>query len=247
MRRFWVALPLCLLGAPPRFEPRSGLSARDVPARAAILSECRAAELREAAERARSNIIDGVDGRAAIAAWNHVLASGGVVGWTATEYNVDARSTFVFAFGRDALRVYRAGSFGASPDAALDGCVDSSVRPEAIIQWENVREIEAGNWVVWFRLNEPVTIRSDRNKLKRVDELKVYFHGAGGGDLTFYYDLEHVGRIPFWDVEVYKVENLRGIAVGPTDFQRRLQFVISRAVDPEERIGMKRKGRGAGW
>jgi hypothetical protein len=51
----------------------------------------------------------------------------------------------------------------------------------------------------------------------------------------------------FWNVDVYKVENLRGIAMGPTDFQRRLQFVIAHAVDPDERISMKRKGRGAGW
>jgi hypothetical protein len=48
-------------------------------------------------------------------------------------------------------------------------------------------------------------------------------------------------------VEVDRVDNLRGIAVGPTDFQRRLQFVISRAIDPEERIVMRRKSRGAGW
>ena len=235
MRRIFIALPLVLA------------LARATPAPGATPPGCNLVELREAASTARSNIIDGVDGAAAIAAWDHVLESGGVVGWTATEYNVDARSTFIFTFGRDALRVYRAGRFGTSPDEALTGCVDSSVAPEAVIPWSNVREIEAGNWVVWFRLNDPVTIRSDRNKVKRVDELKAYFHGAGGGDLTFYYNLEHIGRIPFWNVDVYGVKNLRGIAVGPTDFQRRLQFVISRAVDPEERIAMKRKGRGAGW
>ena len=110
-----------------------------------------------------------------------------------------------------------------------------------------MREIEAGNWVVWFRLREPVAIRSDRGDRERVNELKAYFHGAGGGDLTFYYNLEHEGRIPFWNVDVYRVENLRGIAVGPTDFQRRLQFVIASAIDPDKRIAMKRKGRGAGW
>ena len=116
-----------------------------------------------------------------------------------------------------------------------------------MIPWRDVREIEAGNWVLWFRLREPVTIRSDRGQRKRVDELKAFFHGAGGGDLTFYYNLRHEGRIPFWNVDVYEVDNLRGIAVGPTDFQRRLQFVIAQAVDPDQRIGMKRKGRGAGW
>jgi hypothetical protein len=201
----------------------------------------------DAADTARSNIIAGTDGAAAIEAWRRVLGSGGTIGWTVTEYNVDPRSAFVFAFDREALRVYRAGAFGEHVDRATSGCIDSLVPPEAVIPWRNVREIEAGNWVLWFRLREPVTIRSDRGHRERVDELKAYFHGAGGGDLTFYYNLRHEGRIPFWNVDVYEVENLRGIAVGPTDFQRRLQFVIAQAVDPDERIAMKRKGRGAGW
>ena len=208
---------------------------------------CDEAALRDTADTARSNIIAGTDGEAAIEAWLQVLGSGGAIGWTVTEYNVDPRSTFVFAFDREALRVYRASAFGESVERATGGCIDSSIPPEAVIPWRDVREIEAGNWVLWFRLREPVTIRSDRGHLERVDELKAYFHGAGGGDLTFYYNLKREGRIPFWNVDVYSVEHLRGIAVGPTDFQRRLQFVIAQAVDPGERISMKRKGRGAGW
>jgi hypothetical protein len=208
---------------------------------------CDQAALADATDTARSNIIAGIDGAAAIEAWRHVLGSGGAIAWTVTEYNVDPRSTFVFAFDREALRVYRAGAIGHNVDRATGGCIDPSIPPEAVIPWRDVREIEAGNWVLWFRLREPVTIRSDRGHQKRVDELKVFFHGAGGGDLTFYYNLRREGRIPFWNVDVYKVENLRGIAVGPTDFQRRLQFVIAQAVDPHERISMKRKGRGAGW
>jgi hypothetical protein len=208
---------------------------------------CDEAALGDATDTARSNIIAGTDGTAAIGAWRHVLGSGGAIAWTVTEYNVDPRSTFVFAFDREALRVYRASAFGEHVDRATGGCIDSSIPPEAVIPWRDVREIEAGNWVLWFRLREPVTIRSDRGHRKRVDELKAFFHGAGGGDLTFYYNLRREGRIPFWNVDVYKVDNLRGIAVGPTDFQRRLQFVIAQAVDPDERINMKRKGRGAGW
>ena len=208
---------------------------------------CKELALGDAADTARSNIIAATDGAAAIEAWRRVLGSGGAIAWTVTEYNVDPRSTFVFAFDRDALRVYRAGAFTEHVDRAMGGCVDSSIPAEAVIPWREVREIEAGNWVLWFRLREPVTIRSDRGERKRVDELKAYFHGAGGGDLTFYYNLRREGRIPFWNVDVYTVENLRGIAVGPTDFQRRLQFVIAQAVDPDERISMKRKGRGAGW
>ena len=223
------------------------VAARVATAGAQSPSSCGATDLRDAADTARSNIIAAADGAAAINAWRYVLASGGAIGWSATEYNVDARSTFVFAFSRDALRVYRAGAFGANTDSAMGGCIDPSILPEAIIPWTKVQEIEAGNWVLWFRLTEPVTIRSDGGKVKRVDELKAYFHGAGGGDLTFYYNIEREGRIPFWNVDVYRIENLRGIAVGPTDFQRRLQFVISRAVDVDERIAMKRKARGAGW
>lgn len=203
--------------------------------------------LRDLAETARFNIIAAVDGAEAIRAWRQVLGHGGAVAWNATEYNVDARSTFVVTFDREALRVYRAGAFGATTDGAMRGCIDPAIAPEAMIPWTSVREIEAGNWVVWFRFREPVEIRSDRGKRKKVTELKVFFHGASGDTLTYHYNLEYEGRIPFWNIDVYRIENLRGIAVGPTDFQRRLQFVVANAVDPNGRIQLKQKGRGAGW
>ena len=104
------------------------------------------------------NIIAARDGAEALDAWRTVLDSGGAVGWAVTEYNVDARSTFVFAFDRSALRVYRADAFGPTTDVAMDGCIDDSIAPEAVIPWHNVREIEAGNWVLWFKLREPVVI-----------------------------------------------------------------------------------------
>jgi hypothetical protein len=214
---------------------------------AAQPAACDAVALGPFAETARSNIIRAVDGVAAIEAWRTVLDRGGSVGWSATEYDVDARSVFVFAFDREALRVYRAGAFGPNTDDAMHGCIDPAVRPEASIPWHDVREIEAGNWVLWFRLRQPVEISSDRGKRKRVKELKVNLHSGLTGDLTYYYDLEYEGRVPFWNVDVYRVENLRGIAVGPTDYQRRLQFVIASVVDPGGRIVLKRKGRGAGW
>ncbi|MBK5297829.1 MAG: hypothetical protein JJE40_11780 [Vicinamibacteria bacterium] len=208
---------------------------------------CDPKSLRDVAETARFNIIAAVDGAEALDAWRTVFDSGGAVGWAVTEYNVDARSTFVFAFERSALRVYRAGAFGVTADAAMDGCIDQSIAPEAVIPWHNVREIEAGNWVLWFKLREPVVITSDRGRRKKVNELKAYFHGGPGGDLTYYYNLEYEGHIPFWNIEVYKVNNLRGIAVGPNDYQRRLQFVIASVVDTGRRIALTRKGRGAGW
>jgi hypothetical protein len=214
------------------------------PARA---QTCDEGALRSSAEIARGNVTAGIDGAEAIRAWRDVLAAGGRVAWDVTEYNIDPRSTFVFAFGRDVLSIYRAGAFGASAEANPKSCPDPSIVPEAIVSWSRVREIESGNWVLWFRLREPIEIRSDRGKRKRVTELKAYFHGADAGTLTYYYDLRYRGRAPFWNVDVYEIENLRGIAVGPTDFQRRLQFVISRAVDPNETIALKQKGRGAGW
>ena len=180
-------------------------------------------------------------------AWRTVLDSGGAVGWAVTEYNVDARSTFVFAFDRGRCASTAPARSAATADAAMDGCIDDSIAPEAVIPWDNVREIEAGNWVLWFKLREPVVIASDRGKRKKVDELKAYFHGGPSGDLTYYYNLEYEAHIPFWNVDVYEVSNLRGIAVGPNDYQRRLQFVIASVVDPERRIALKRKGRGAGW
>jgi hypothetical protein len=133
---------------------------------------CDTRALGERAETARFNIIAAVDGAEAIRAWRHVLDRDGAIAWTATEYNVDARSTFVFTFDREALRVYRAGALGAATDAAMEGCLDPRIGPEAVIPWRNIREIEAGNWVLWFRLREPVEIRSDRGARKKVKELK---------------------------------------------------------------------------
>ena len=213
----------------------------------ALPATCNPTALRDVAETARFNIIAARDGAGALEAWRSVLDSGGTVGWAVTEYNVDARSTCVFAFDRSALRVYRAGAFCRTADAAMDGCIDSSIAPETIIPWDNVREIEAGNWVLWFKLREPVAIASDRGKRKKVHELKAYFHGGPSGDLTYYYNLEYEEHIPFWNIDVYRVDNLRGIAVGPNEYQRRLQYVIATVVDPEHRIALKRKGRGAGW
>jgi len=217
------------------------------PISAPPTARCDPAAIADAADTARSNIVAAVDGAGSLVAWNEVFDGGGAITWSVTEYNVDARSTFVLAFDRSALRVYRAGAFGSTLDRALAGCVDADVEPEAVIPWANVREIEAGNWVVWFRLFQPVEIRSDRGKKAKVKELKAYFQGAGG-ELTYYYNVRQE-RVSFWnfDADVYSIENLRGIAVGPTDFQRRLQFVLARAVDPQGHIALPRKGRGAGW
>ena len=198
-------------------------------------------------ETARNNIIVGRDGAEAIEAWRQVLGSGGAIGWGVTEYNVDARSGWVFVFDRAALRVYRGKQFGAL-EREVTPCFATSAVPDAVIPWEHVREIEAGNWVLWFRLTQPIELRSDRGKRRTVKELKVYFHGAPAANLTYYYDVaKRTDADRSWWEPSYEVKNLRGIAVGPTDFQRRLQFVLANVIDPSGRIALKRKGRGAGW
>jgi hypothetical protein len=203
-----------------------------VPAGAfAQSADCTDTAVRRAAESGRANVDAGVAAADARAAWNHVLDCGGAIAWPATLYNVDGRAAFVFTFDRAVLRVYR----------------PKTERPEAVVPWSDIREIESGNWVIWFRMRTPVEITSDRGRQKRVKELKVFLHGGDGGDLTYYYNLEYAGRHWFWGTPVYEVENLRGIAVGPTDYQRRVQGFLAEMFDPDHRIALKRKGRGAGW
>ena len=211
----------------------------------AFANPCSSPEVRAQADTARSNIIVGRDGAEAIDAWRRVLDTGAAIGWGVTEYNVDARSGWLLVFDRAALSVYRGQPFGVL-EREVAPCFDAATPPDAVIAWDNVREIEAGNWVLWFRLHRPIELRSDRGKRKTVKELKVYFHGAPAANLTYHYNLDYAGRT-WWNFPVYEMKNLRGIAVGPTDFQRRLQFVLANVIDPNGRIVLKRRGRGAGW
>jgi hypothetical protein len=192
---------------------------------------CSVAEVRRTAVEGRDMVADGVGGHEARDAWNRALDCGGAIAWPATIYSVDARATFVLAFARDAIRVHRL----------------ESEPPEAVIPWDDVREIEAGNWVIWFRFRTPVEIVSDRGRRARVKELKVFLYGGEPGELTYYYDARYVGRDWFWGTPLYDVTNLRGIAVGPAAFQRRVQMFLAETFDPQQHITLKQKGRGAGW
>jgi hypothetical protein len=99
-------------------------------------------------------------------------------------------------FDRAGIKVYRFGE--AAPDftkrlgvpefpgpeatalwRAWGGCVDN-LRAEAFVPWSDVREIAAGNYVLWFRFNTPVTVTSDNRKQKALNEFKVALHGALG-------------------------------------------------------------------
>ncbi len=203
---------------------------------------------------ARQYVILGEDAELADQAWRTVLDHGGAVAWTATLYNVDAKSYFVLAFDRAALRIYRygelAGPFektmgmprfvGADRERfwrALGGCIDADARPEAVIPWSDVREIKGGNWVIWFKLNRGITIASDNGKRKNVDEIKVNLHGATG------------------TVDVYVTRDsrdpanasIRPVGMGPFDYNQRVRYTIAKHVDPDGHIKLPKASRSAGW
>lgn len=182
--------------------------------------------------------------------WRNALDGGGAVVWTATIYNVDARSYFVLAFDRRSLRVYRFGAITAHLEKgfydipkfpgpedenfwkAMGGCMSPSFLPEAEIPWSEVREIKAGNWVLWFKLARPIRVGSDRGKRKTIDEIKVNLHGRTG------------------DLEVYKPTGECCLAIrgrGPVDYQDLVRWTIVKFVDPERRIAMPPVKPGLGW
>ena len=99
--------------------------------------------------------------------------------------------------------------------------------------WSDVREIKAGNWVLWFKLARPITVASDRNaKRKSLDEIKVNLHGRTG------------------DLKVYKPigDDKLGIrGRGPAGYQDLVRRTLVKFVDPEHRIALPPVKPGAGW
>jgi len=199
---------------------------------------------------ARQYAVLGWDG-AALAAWQRVVNDGGVVVWTATLYDVDYKSYFLMSFGRDAVRIYRMGQFTGPIDRRLGyakfpepteiafyeaaaGCPNPSIAPVATIPWSNVKELRSGNWVLWFKLATPVTIVSDRDNKKTLREIKVNLHGETG-------EVRILGR----DSEPYT--NVRGIGLGPWDYNRRMRDMVLRFAEPASHIKRTSAGRGAGW
>lgn len=200
--------------------------------------------------------------READAAWRTVIDNGGAVVWTATLYDVDYKSYFLMAFGRDALRIYRMGQFVPAitrhlgyaqfpaPDAvsfyeATAGCPDPSVVPATVVPWTDVKEIKAGNWVLWFKLTRPATVVSDRNKKKSLKEIKVNLHGETGH--VEFLASPNTDYDPRYDDPSEQWENVRGIGLGPYDYQQRVRDTILQFVDPENRIKRTSSSRGAGW
>lgn len=200
--------------------------------------------------------------RPAIEAWTRVIENNGVVVWTATLYDVDYKSYFVMSFGRDAVRIYRMGQFTGPIDRSLGyakfpkatdiafyeataGCPDRSAVPVATIPWSNVKELRSGNWVLWFKLAKPVTIVSDRDKKKTLHEIKVNLHGATG-EVKILAE-PNPDFDPGWDDDSEAWKNVRGIGLGPWDYNRRVRDMILRFADPQDHIKRTSAGRGAGW
>ena len=210
---------------------------------------------------ARQYTILGWD-RQAVESWGRVVSDGGVVVWTATLYDVDYKSYFLMSFGRDAVRIYRMGQFTGPIDRTLGyakfpepaevsfyeataGCPDPSVAPAATIRWSDVTELRSGNWVLWFKLAAPVTIESDRGNKKTLREIKVNLHGETG-EVTILAD-----RNPDFDgrsgSESEPYRNVRGIGLGPWEYNRRMRDMLLRFAEPSGHIKRTSAGKGAGW
>lgn len=202
---------------------------------------------------ARQLVVVGEDGDRARAVFNDVFASGGAVVWTATLYDVNPRDFFLMAFDQKGIRVYRFGEAAGTvkrhlgvpefpgPEAtrlwrALGGCVDELVA-EADVPWSDVHEIKAGNYVLYFKFNTPVTVRSDRGSRTTLRELKVALHGAMGSVEYHVSSGSNRGDEP----------SIRGIGIGPTAYQDRVRRTLAAVVDPQRRIKLPKASRGAGW
>ena len=188
-------------------------------------------------------------------AWHAVFAAGGAVAWTATLYDVDARTYFLVAFDARGLRIYRFDQvvervkrgFYSIPEfpgpaderfwAASAGCIPPEIVPDAEVPWSEVREIKAGNWVLWFKLTRDVTIRSDRGRKKTLDEIKVNLHGQTGS-IEIHTSVDPINP---WKVDV------RTMGIGPLSYQERVRRTLAKLFDPDGHIAMPKASRSAGW
>ncbi len=204
------------------------------------------------AQLARQYLIAGIDAKKAHEAWQRALDGGGAVVWTATLFDVDDRAYFVAAFDRQGIRLYKLGQLAGAirlergvpalpgPDhedfwRAFGGCLPGTLPPEATIPWSSVREIEAGNFVLWFELDTPVTITSDRGRRKRLTTVMVNLH-TSRGDFDFRYGVGGP-RGPVF---------VRPASVGPAAYQERVRGTLIQLFDPEGRIKVPPQRR-FGW
>jgi hypothetical protein len=193
---------------------------------------------------ARQYVVTGENSALAERKWQTVFDNGGAVVWTGTLYDVDARSYFLMAFDRETPRIYRFGELTGGFETHLGvpqfpgsdrerlwrawgGCIDAAAVPEAVIPWTDVREIKAGNWVLYFKLTRKVHVTSDRGKRADLAEIKVSLHGATGSIEV------HTTRDP---VDPWKVD-VRTIGIGPLAYQERVRRTLVAMVDPQAADG----------
>ena len=207
---------------------------------------------------ARQLLILGEDGDRTRAEIRKLFDAGGALAWTATLYDVDARGYFVMTFDRAGIKVYRFGE--AAPDfkkrlgvpqfpgpeapalwRAWGGCVDA-LRAEAFVPWSDVREIAAGNYVIWFRFNTPVMVIADSGQRKSLKAFKVALHGAMGT-----VDYRQTSRSGDGDRWYEDTRTFTGIGRGPASYQDRIRMALVAEIDPEHRIKLPKQKRGAGW
>jgi hypothetical protein len=184
-------------------------------------------------------------------AWRRAMGAGVPVVWTGTLYDVDARTYHVLAFDRAGIRIYRLDQLGGPVErgfygipkfpaaenerfwAGLAGCLQGAGAPEATVPWSDVREIKAGNYVLWFKLRRPISVSSDRTRKKKtLDEIKVALHGRTG------------------ELEVYKPVGSERPALrgrGPASYQDLVRRTMVKFVDPERRIALPPSHPGVGW
>ena len=207
---------------------------------------------------ARQLVILGEQGDRARAEIKTLFDDGGALAWTATLYDVDARGYFVMTFDRAGIKVYRFGEAAPNftkhlgvpefpgPEAtalwrAWGGCVDV-LRAEAFVPWSDVREIAAGNYVIWFRFKTPVMVTADSGKKKTLKEFKVALHGAMG--TVDYRQTSGSGDGDHWYEDT---RTFTGIGRGPASYQDRVRTALVAEVDPNHRIKLPKQKRGAGW
>jgi hypothetical protein len=202
------------------------------------------------AQLARQYLVAAVDARETHEEWQRTLDSGGAVVWTATLFDVDDRAYFVVAFDRKGIHIYKFGQLAGAvridsgvpqfpgPDReelwrAMGGCLPDTIAPEATVPWPSVRGIAPGNFVLWFDLEKPVAITSDRGKRKNLDTIMMSLH-SGRGDLDFRFG----GRGSPW--------SLRGGSPLAAAFQERIRGTLVKFFDPEGRIKLPKQRR-YGW
>jgi hypothetical protein len=207
---------------------------------------------------ARQLVILGDDPERAKAEIKTLFANGGALAWTATLYDVDAKAFFVMGFDRAGIRVFRFGEAAPhftkrlgvpefpGPAAtnlwrAWGGCFEG-LKEEAFVPWSDVREIAAGNYVLWFRFNKPVTVTSDNRKKKALKEFKVALHGAMGS--VEYRQTPGSGDDDRWWQDT---RTFSGVGIGPSSYQNRIRMVLVNEIDPDRRIVLPKQKRGAGW